>query len=108
ARVPPGGARGAALGRLIGSLEPGKRADIVVRRTDVAELGPGVDPAHQLVTIGHGATADTVLVNGRVVLRDGRSTRVSEEAVTAEARASVERVAGRLGLGRPGRWPRTP
>jgi cytosine/adenosine deaminase-related metal-dependent hydrolase len=103
-----GGARAAGLDRLVGSLEPGKRADIVVRRTDVAELGPGVDPAHQLVTIGHGATADTVLVNGRVVLRDGRSTRVSEEAVTAEARASVERVAGRLGLGRPGRWPRTP
>jgi 5-methylthioadenosine/S-adenosylhomocysteine deaminase len=102
-----GGARAAGLGRLIGSLEPGKRADLVVRGNDVAELGPGIDPAHQLVTIGHGATADTVLVNGRVVLRGGRSTLVSEAAVLAEARASVERVAARLGLGVPGRWPQT-
>jgi 5-methylthioadenosine/S-adenosylhomocysteine deaminase len=101
-----GGARAAGLERLIGSLEPGKRADIVVRRSDAAELAPGVDPAHQLVTIGHGPTADTVLVNGRVVLRGGRSTLVGEDAVVAEARASVGRMAARLGLGTPGRWPR--
>ena len=101
-----GGARAAGLDRLIGSLEPGKRADIVVRRTDAAELAPGIDPAHQLVTVGHGPTADTVLVNGRVVLRGGRSTLVGEDAVVAAARASVERMAKRLGLGLPGRWPR--
>ncbi|MGH7320304.1 MAG: amidohydrolase family protein [Candidatus Rokuibacteriota bacterium] len=101
-----GGARAAGLDRLIGSLEPGKRADIVVRRSDAVELAPGIDPAHQLVTVGHGPTADTVLVNGRVVMRGGRSTLVSEEAVVAEARASVGRMAERLGLGLPGRWPR--
>jgi cytosine/adenosine deaminase-related metal-dependent hydrolase len=101
-----GGARAAGLDRLIGSLEPGKRADIVIRRTDAAELAPGIDPAHQLVTVGHGPTADTVLVNGRVVLRGGRSTRVGEDAVVAAARASAERMAQRLGLESPGRWPR--
>jgi cytosine/adenosine deaminase-related metal-dependent hydrolase len=103
-----GGARAAGLDRLIGSLEPGKRADLVVRRRDVPELAPGVDPAHQLVTAGHGLTVDTVVVNGRVVLRGGRSTRVSEEAVIAEARASALRLAARLGLEAPGRWPRQP
>jgi 5-methylthioadenosine/S-adenosylhomocysteine deaminase len=101
-----GGARAAGLDRLIGSLEPGKRADIVIRRTDAAELAPGIDPAHQLVTVGHGPTADTVLVNGRVVLRGGRSTLVDEGAVVAAARASAERMAQRLGLELPGRWPR--
>ncbi len=101
-----GAARAAGLDRLVGSLEPGKRADLVVRQRDAAELGPGIDPAHQLVMLGHGPTADTVLVNGRVVLRGGRSTRVSEAAVLAEARASAGRMAERLGLGSPGRWPR--
>jgi cytosine/adenosine deaminase-related metal-dependent hydrolase len=103
-----GGARAAGLERILGSLEPGKRADIVVRRSDAVELAPGVDPAHQLVTIGHGSTADTVLVNGRVVLRDGRSTRVGEDAVIAGARASARRLAERLGLAVPGGWPRQP
>jgi cytosine/adenosine deaminase-related metal-dependent hydrolase len=101
-----GAARAAGLDRLVGSLEPGKRADIVVRQRDAVELGPGIDPAHQLVTIGHGPTADTVLVNGRVVLAGGRSTLVSEAEVIAAARASVRRMAARLGLGAPGRWPR--
>jgi cytosine/adenosine deaminase-related metal-dependent hydrolase len=101
-----GAARAAGLGGLVGSLEPGKRADLVVRQPDAVELGPGVDPAHQLVTIAHGPTADTVVVNGRVVLRGGRSTRLSEASVMAEAHASATRMAERLGLGTPGRWPR--
>jgi 5-methylthioadenosine/S-adenosylhomocysteine deaminase len=99
-----GGARAAGLERLVGSLAPGKRADLVIRRAHDAELAPGIAPAHQLVAVGHGPTADTVLVNGGVVLRGGRSTRVSEEAVVSAARASVERLAERLRLGRPGRW----
>jgi len=90
----------------LGSLEPGKRADLVVRQRDAAELGPGLDPAHQLVSIGHGPTADTVLVNGQIVLERGRSTRVSEADVMAAARASVGRLADRIGLGTPGRWLR--
>ncbi len=101
-----GAARAAGLDRLLGSLEPGKRADLVVRQRDAVELGPGLDPAHQLVTLGHGPTADTVLVNGQVVLKGGRSTRVSETEVIAEARASAGHMAARLGLGTPGRWPR--
>ena len=101
-----GGARAAGLDHLIGSLESGKRADIVIRGRDAVELGPGVDPAHQLVTTGHGPTVDGALVNGRVVLRGGRSTRVGEEAVISEAFASARRVAERVGLPAPGRWPR--
>ncbi len=100
-----GGARAAGLEPLIGSLEPGKRADLVVRAREAVELAPGVDPAHQLVAVGHGPTADTVVVNGRLVLRGGRSTRVDEAAVIAEAAASTRRMANRLGIRPPGGWP---
>ena len=41
-----------------------------------------------------------------IVLEGGRSTRVSEPEVIAAARGSVARMAERLGLGTPGRWPR--
>jgi len=101
-----GGARAAGLSEIIGSIEAGKRADIVVRASDIAEMGPGVDPAHQLVAVGHGATADTVLVNGRIVMREGKPVLVEADAVAATARASARRMAKKLGLGEPGIWPR--
>src|SRR6266567_2594585 len=82
----------ARLQHLIGSLEPGKRADIVIRSTHAAELMPSIDPVHQLVTVAHGANADTVLVNGRIVLREGRATLVDEADVFAKAQASVHRI----------------
>jgi 5-methylthioadenosine/S-adenosylhomocysteine deaminase len=99
-----GGARAAGLSQLIGSIEPGKRADIVVRASGLAELAPGADAAHQLICVGHGPTADTVLVNGRIVMRGGHSTLMDEAAVIAEARASVARMAERLDLKPPGLW----
>ncbi|MGI8930974.1 MAG: amidohydrolase family protein [Sphingomicrobium sp.] len=101
-----GGARAAGLQHLIGSLEPGKRADIVIRSTHAAELMPSIDPVHQLVTVGHGPNADTVLVNGRIVLRDGHATLVAEADVFAKAQASVHQIIKRLGLSPPGLWPR--
>ena len=102
-----GGARAAGLAGLIGSLEPGKRADIVIRSRATAELMPNIDPVHQLITVGHGPSADTVLVNGQIVLRGGRATRVDEEEVFAKARTSACSIAGRLGPSPPELWPFT-
>jgi cytosine/adenosine deaminase-related metal-dependent hydrolase len=101
-----GGARAAGLQNLVGSLEAGKRADIVIRSTDAAEMMPSIDPAHQLVAVGHGPTARTVLVNGRIVLKDGRAALVDETAICAKARKSVAQIVDRLGLSLPGLWPR--
>jgi cytosine/adenosine deaminase-related metal-dependent hydrolase len=76
-----------------------------VRGRLAAELCPGIDPAHQLVAVGHGANADTVVVNGRVTMRHGRSTRLDEAEIVAAARASALRVASRLGVAPGSRWP---
>jgi cytosine/adenosine deaminase-related metal-dependent hydrolase len=100
-----GGAKAAGLGKLIGSLEPGKRADIVIRSIDSAEMMPSIDPAHQLVTVGHGPTADIVFVNGRVVLRDGRTALIDQSKIFAQAKKSVRKIIDRLGLALPGLWP---
>ena len=82
-------AAAAGLDTELGSLEPGKRADVVVRSARVAEASPGNNPVHQLaLTMGSGSV-DTVLVNGEVVFSGGHSTRVDEMEVYRDVSASV-------------------
>jgi cytosine/adenosine deaminase-related metal-dependent hydrolase len=91
-------ARAAGLEDEIGSIEPGKCADVVIRNTRCAETFPGVNPVHQLALTCRGGTVDTVIVDGRIVFRHGRSALVDESLVLSEARASVKRRMARLGL----------
>ena len=91
-------ARSIAAQDEVGSLEVGKRADVVIRRSDAAEAQPGMDDAHHLAVLGRAASVDTVIVDGRIVLRKGHSTLVDEHVVFADVKASVERMLGRLGL----------
>jgi 5-methylthioadenosine/S-adenosylhomocysteine deaminase len=100
-----GSSRAGGLQDLVGSLQTGKRADIVIRSATAAELMPAFDPAHQLVAVGHGATAHTVFVNGRVVLKDGHPTQVDEAQVFARVRRSIAAVVDRLDLGSSSAWP---
>jgi cytosine/adenosine deaminase-related metal-dependent hydrolase len=66
-----------------GTLAPGEPADIVLLRGDTTSfLSPG-DRLQQ--AIYGGAQVDTVIVDGEVVLRDGRTVRIDEEAVLEEA-----------------------
>jgi 5-methylthioadenosine/S-adenosylhomocysteine deaminase len=93
-----GQARAIAAERDVGSLEPGKRADVVIRRAGTPDAQPAVDPVFQLALLSRASSVDTVIVDVRIVLRDGRSTLVDEEVVFANVRASVGRMLGRLGL----------
>lgn len=83
----------------IGSLEPGKRADIAI--FDIAKPWIGVPhkPLTSLVTAGRGADAKVVLVDGEIVYRDGRFTHVAEPMrVVAEAERVARDVLARAGL----------
>ena len=89
----------------LGSLEPGKRADVVVRSARASEAHPDNNPVHLLaLTMGTG-TVDTVLVDGRVVLSEGRSTRVDEREVYRAVSDSVTARADRLGIDLAPEWP---
>lgn len=98
-------ARAAGLADLTGSLEPGKRADLVIRNRDAAAAWPGTNVVHQLVFQYGAGSVDTVLVDGQVVLHGGRSTRVDEQVIYREAQASVHRRMKRLGLAEHCEWP---
>lgn len=80
-----GGARVLNLHDRIGSLEPGKRADIVLLDTRRAGLTPLYNVYSHLVYAARGSDVSTVLVNGRVVVRDGRVLTVDEAEVMERA-----------------------
>ena len=82
----------AILGRTdIGSLEAGKAADLFLLDADLLELsGAQKDPACLLGTVGYARPAKLVMVNGRVVVEDGRLLGIDEEAVRLRACALVD------------------
>lgn len=89
----------------LGSLAPGKRADVVIRSAQLAEAYPDNNPVHLLaLTLGTGSV-DTVLVNGEVVFREGRSARVDEPEVHRTVSDSVAARARRLGIDPGPEWP---
>ncbi|QNP74250.1 amidohydrolase family protein [Streptomyces roseirectus] len=69
-----GGARALGLDSLIGSVTVGKRADLVLLRTDTAAMTPVHNPAGHLVFQAGRGDVDTVLVNGRVLKHRGELT----------------------------------
>ncbi|HXG40589.1 MAG TPA: amidohydrolase family protein [Candidatus Limnocylindrales bacterium] len=99
------GARSLGLGETTGSLRPGKRADLIVVRTDALNVAPAVDPAIALVHAAAPANVDTVIVDGRILKRAGRLVAVDEAAVVAEAEAALLRVCERAGLEVPADSP---
>ena len=78
----------AALGmeRIIGSLEPGKRADLIVVSMSAARQTPMYDPLSHLVYATHGDDVKTTIVNGKILMREGKVLTLNEPAVLAEAR----------------------
>jgi 5-methylthioadenosine/S-adenosylhomocysteine deaminase len=91
------GARVAGLGRVTGSLERGKQADIVVLRTDRPNVYPINDPIGAVVWGMDTSNVEWVLAGGRVLMREGRLEADTERARTMAAIAG-QRVAAAAGL----------
>ena len=98
-------AAAAGLDAELGSLERGKRADVVVRSARVAEALPDNNPVHSLALRMGAGSVNTVLVNGAVVFSGGCSTRVDEQEVYQGVSTSVVGRAKRLGVDLTGQWP---
>ncbi|MGJ4857974.1 amidohydrolase family protein [Labrys sp. La1] len=84
-----GGAHTALLGELTGSLEVGKRADLIMLRLDSLAFTPLNDIVRQLVYAENGASIERVMVEGEIVVEQGLLTRIDEEAVLAEIREAM-------------------
>jgi 5-methylthioadenosine/S-adenosylhomocysteine deaminase len=86
------GARVLGLERSIGSLEPGKRADLIVVSMSSARQTPMYDPVSHLVYVTRGDDVTATIVNGRVLMRDRRVLTLDSRQVLADARAMADKV----------------
>ena len=91
-----GGARAVGLEKVIGSITPGKRADLLITRCDAPRLVPVHDPVGALVLYANGSDIDTVMINGEIVKSGGKLTNVDWPKIREELRASVTAIVSSL------------
>jgi 5-methylthioadenosine/S-adenosylhomocysteine deaminase len=92
------GAKALHMEREIGSLEAGKKADIVLISLDEPNAVPMYDLYAQLAYALKGSDVETVVIGGRVVMRDRKVLTVNETEVMARAREYRKTIAASLGL----------
>lgn len=92
------GARALGMGHEIGSLEVGKRADIVVIDTTGPVWTPRADdPTVALVWASDGRSVRDVVASGRVVVRDGQCTTLDHRTFTSEAHQAHQLLVSKCG-----------
>ncbi|MGH9312941.1 MAG: 5'-deoxyadenosine deaminase [Vicinamibacterales bacterium] len=92
------GARALGMAKEIGSVEPGKRADLIVIDRDRPHLATAPDPFSAIVYGATGADVRAAIVDGEPLVRDFSLVRLDREAVLRDARAAATAVAGRAAV----------
>ncbi|MDZ7631740.1 MAG: amidohydrolase family protein [Gemmatimonadaceae bacterium] len=91
-------ARALGMDKEIGSLEPGKKADIILIDAFQPHLVPMNMPLYRVAYFANGNDVSTVLVNGRVLMRDRTVLTVNEEAILTGAQREADAAIRRSGL----------
>ena len=99
-----GGARAILSEHELGSIEVGKKADLVLHDRERPEWTPLLNVANQLVWSADGRGVHSVFVDGRKVVDDYRLTTVDEKALYARAQAAGEAIVARSGLPDKAKW----
>ena len=92
----------------IGSLEVGKRADVIAINLMNPRLMPRINIIDTLLCNGHPSDVDTVIVDGEVLLREGKAVSVNEEEVLLKAEQEALETAERAAHLHPFAWPKKP
>ena len=100
-----GGAAALGMDDIIGSVEPGKAADLLLFDTRRSEWAALHNPVNSLVYNADGRSVHTVLVNGRVVVQNHRPLFVDEAQLVAEVQKSGDALIERAAVSFDSRWP---
>lgn len=98
------GATALLLGQHTGSIEPGKKADLVVFDTKRPEWRSLFNPINNLVYSADGRSVDTVLVDGNIVIKDQKAQYVNEDDLCDRVQRIGEEVLLRTGISFKYRW----
>ena len=85
-------AKALGLADRTGSLKKGKRADVIMVSTRDVNIGPFTEPAYMLVDSAQAANVDTVLVDGRILKRNGKLTAIDTGKLMTEASAATQAI----------------
>ncbi len=92
------GARALHMDKEIGSLEKGKKADLIVISLDEPNAVPMYDIYAQIAYALKASDVETVMIGGRLVMKDHKLLTVDEEAAIAKAREYKKTIAASLGM----------
>jgi 5-methylthioadenosine/S-adenosylhomocysteine deaminase len=92
------GARTCALDRKVGTLTPGKQADIILIRTDQINVVPMIDPVGTVVVCADTSNVDSVFVAGRPIKRNGQLLNVDMSRMVGLVERSRDYLLGKAGL----------
>jgi len=91
------GARALGIQDKVGSLSPGKRADLIMIQTNVITMGVFTDPTRVVVEAAEPSNVDTVVIDGRILKRGGKFTILAPDQIVADAVLTRDTVRRRLG-----------
>ena len=87
-----GGAEAVGLKHIIGSITPGKKADLLVTRCDSTRMTPVHDPVAALVLYANASDIDTVFINGEMVKHEGALVGVDWPKTRSQLRESAQAI----------------
>ncbi len=99
------GARALGLEHEIGSLEVGKKADLVVVDFNRLHTTPSINPVSTLIYAATGGEVDMVMVDGKILVAQGNILTMNEEEVMAQARQHANQLYRRADIEIKPRWP---
>ncbi|MFW9975454.1 MAG: amidohydrolase [Candidatus Thorarchaeota archaeon] len=100
-----GGAVAMGINKSVGSLKPGKLADIILINLHELGLTPHTNPVSNLVYSGNGEYVDTVIVNGRLLMQHKRLLTLDEKTVMRTAREHSTALMERAEIDNRPKWP---
>ncbi|MEX2689322.1 MAG: amidohydrolase family protein, partial [Candidatus Njordarchaeum guaymaensis] len=99
------GAKALQIDDLVGSIEVGKKADIIILDIHRSNLTPSIYPPATIVYGNAGLNVDTVIINGEILMEHGEINHLDREKILENAKKSLNDILSRVDLDIERRWP---